>query len=101
MPISLHITTGRIFAKEDLTGMIIYPTHIQKVLAPMIFSDLFDKFPRLQVVSAENDVGWAGNFIERMDFFYNRGDPKRRGILAQSIAAAHGRRYGLNVLPPA
>jgi predicted TIM-barrel fold metal-dependent hydrolase len=40
---------------------------VQRTIAEMIFSGVFERFPGLRVVSAENDIGWIGNFLERMD----------------------------------
>jgi predicted TIM-barrel fold metal-dependent hydrolase len=45
---------------------------IQQVLLDMIFSGLFDRFPDLMVVSAENDVGWAASMLERADYWWRR-----------------------------
>jgi predicted TIM-barrel fold metal-dependent hydrolase len=46
---------------------------IQRALLDMVLNGLFDRFPKLMVVSAESDVGWAGNVIERADFWFRRG----------------------------
>src|SRR5437879_281324 len=45
----------------------VQTVHIQLSLAELIFGGVFDRFPGLRVVSAENDIGWIGNFLERMD----------------------------------
>ena len=33
----------------------------------MVMSGLFEKFPRLRIVSAENDVGWIPYLMYRLD----------------------------------
>jgi predicted TIM-barrel fold metal-dependent hydrolase len=43
----------------------------------MIFSGLFDRFPELMVVSAENDVGWASCMLERADYWWHRNGNMR------------------------
>ena len=83
MPISMHTSTGREkVGDQGLAGMIVYPVFFQKMLMEMVFSGLFDRFPDLRLVGAENGAGWAGNLMERMDYFYTLGDPKNRGIKA-------------------
>jgi predicted TIM-barrel fold metal-dependent hydrolase len=33
----------------------------------LIFSGVLDRFPKLQIVSAENNVGWIPYYLQRMD----------------------------------
>ncbi len=72
MPVSLHIATERNPKDKTLAELTTTPVWVQRAIAGLIFNGLFDRFPRLKVVSAENDIGWAGNFIDRMDFFATR-----------------------------
>jgi predicted TIM-barrel fold metal-dependent hydrolase len=37
-------------------------------LIGLIYAGVFDRFPRLQLVSVENDAGWAAHLIDRMDY---------------------------------
>jgi len=75
MPVSLHVTTGK---KEEFSPQRFFasygtlPHFIAESIIDMIFSNVFDRFPKLQIVSAENDVGWISNVLERIDHFYNR-----------------------------
>lgn len=85
MPISMHVETGNVMSTTTRVDLITYATHIQKTLASMVYSGLFDRFPNFKLVSVESDAGWAGYFIERMDFFYNLHGSRRkeRGILCE------------------
>ncbi|MGH8011211.1 MAG: amidohydrolase family protein, partial [Candidatus Binataceae bacterium] len=62
MPVSLHILTERKPSGDRSTGvMTYYPSlhhGVQKSLAGLIFGGVLERFPRLQVVSVENDIGW-------------------------------------------
>jgi predicted TIM-barrel fold metal-dependent hydrolase len=52
-------------------------------IAEMIYTQLFDRFPRLQVVYAEVDVGWLPYVMEQMDDRYARQNPALRLKLAK------------------
>jgi predicted TIM-barrel fold metal-dependent hydrolase len=45
---------------------------VQDTLATLVFDGVFERFPDLRIVSAENDVGWFPHFIHRMDHFHER-----------------------------
>lgn len=70
MPVSLHIVTDKKPVKFDMTTETIAAVDAMRSLANMVFGGLFLRFPKLRVVSAENDAGWAGYFIEKMDYLY-------------------------------
>ena len=38
----------------------------------MVFGGVFERFPKLQIVSAENDVSWIPHFMYRLDHAYDR-----------------------------
>jgi uncharacterized protein len=46
--------------------------YIQRSIADLIFNRVFERFPRLSVVSAEKDIGWIAHYIGRMDHGYDR-----------------------------
>jgi predicted TIM-barrel fold metal-dependent hydrolase len=70
IPISLHVgasetsfvTTGSMFV--DFT-CVFTPT--MYTVTSMIFSGLFDRHPKLKVLSVENDASWPLAVLERMD----------------------------------
>ena len=40
---------------------------VEKIFSVLIFSGVLDRFPRLQIVSAENNIGWIPYYLQRMD----------------------------------
>jgi predicted TIM-barrel fold metal-dependent hydrolase len=74
MPVSLHTATERrVQQHQSPTDAFLHYTLVQRTLIGMIYAGTFDRYPELQVVSVENDVGWAGNIIERMDYVDVKG----------------------------
>ena len=74
MPLSLHTHTGtRPMVDSDfLASFAVVPFWIQRSIATMISSAVFERFPRLKVVSVENDIGWIGTFLQRLDHAHER-----------------------------
>ncbi len=88
MPISLHVTTGRVTefdVSRYYTSYGTLPHFIAEGITDMIFSCVFERFPKLRIVSAENDIGWIGNLLERLDHFYKRYHFKRNEQLAGGL----------------
>jgi len=73
MPVSFHILTGGMGGDPTLGSGIILMTmmsvvhQIQQTLLLLIYGGVFDRHPRLRVVSAEHDAGWVAHFAYRMD----------------------------------
>ena len=69
VPISLHLVSGKtpLRLTDSPTDDIFRPAEAQRSLANLVFGGVFQRFPRLRVVSSENDVGWAPYFLEIMD----------------------------------
>lgn len=97
MPISLHKplvsmtpTTPAMPTPADLQINIIHV--VEQCMTRLIYGGVFDRFPNLQIVSAENDIGWFPNWIHRLDHVYSMiphgklamkpGDYVRRNIWA-------------------
>ncbi len=75
MPVHFHASTnrrGKLISSNSLVDFVLEPTVMERVLCGLIFGGLFDRFPRLQVVSAENDASWIGNICERADYVHRR-----------------------------
>jgi predicted TIM-barrel fold metal-dependent hydrolase len=89
-PVSIHV---RLSGKEGLKGAVaagalagktaapLNPlvtmstgavADAPKLLAEMVYSGMFDRFPRLQMVFGEVNVGWVPVVLESMDDHYNR-----------------------------
>ena len=45
---------------------------VEKSFSVLIFSGVLDRFPNLQIVSAENNIGWIPYYLQRMDRAFER-----------------------------
>jgi predicted TIM-barrel fold metal-dependent hydrolase len=45
---------------------------MQRALSHMLFGGVFERFPKLKIVSAENDAGWMAYLLERLDYVFDR-----------------------------
>jgi predicted TIM-barrel fold metal-dependent hydrolase len=45
---------------------------VEKSFSVLIFSGVLDRFPELQIVSAENNIGWLPYYLQRMDRAFER-----------------------------
>jgi predicted TIM-barrel fold metal-dependent hydrolase len=86
MPLSLHVITGK--GKESNVGDAfagdgrskasvgeIYANlihEVQRSLSAIIFGGVLERFPKLIIVSAENDVGWIPHYMYRLDHAYEK-----------------------------
>ncbi len=83
MPLSFHIGTSRpsraagrmagyIEAGKREAEVEIANTDppVRMSLAAMIFSGVFERYPGLKVVSAENGLAWVPWFVNQMDYLY-------------------------------
>ena len=77
MPISLHAITGMGVESQWNWGerymrSTVLAHEVEKSFSVLIFSGVLDRFPQLQIVSAENNIGWIPYFLQRMDRFASR-----------------------------
>ena len=81
MPLSLHIGTNRPAGPEqefvDIeTVRQAFFTNVdhwvRMSLADIIFTGVFERFPKLQVGSIEMELSWAPHFLDRMDYTYTQ-----------------------------
>src|SRR5260370_887741 len=82
MPISLHKplvsmtpTTPAMPTASDLQIHIIHV--VEQCITRLIYGGVFDRFPKLKIVSAENDVGWIPNWIHRLEPVYSVVPPRK------------------------
>src|SRR4051812_17355031 len=84
MPVHFHAATTRdkskAWNKSVPTDMPLKTAHVQQVLLSMIYGGVFDRFPELTVVSAENDAGWAGSMLEKADYNFHRNRTRLKGV---------------------
>ena len=77
MPLSLHNFTqpekGVVRSRFEVFASA--PVDVQHCISSLIFADVFERFPKLKIVSVENDIGWAANFLQRLDHVFHRYGP--------------------------
>ncbi len=80
MPVNLHILTGfgGSIQRQTLAGLERYrrgvnqSEEIANALFDVIFSGVLERFPRLKVVSVENEIGWIPFWISQCDKAFER-----------------------------
>jgi predicted TIM-barrel fold metal-dependent hydrolase len=78
IPLSLHILTGRKGTGADAHGIDLMLQlsnlhhQIERTISVFVLGGVFEKFPRLKIVSAENDVAWMPYLMYRIDSVQNR-----------------------------
>jgi uncharacterized protein len=78
MPLSFHILTtsgDNTLSKPrgpKLNGFLSIIRGCQDIMGMLVFSGVFERFPKLRVVCVEADAGWAPHFSYRMDHAYKR-----------------------------
>ena len=87
MPLSLHIATGRPGPGQEFQD----PTSVRPAffatadhwvrvsLSHMIFSGVFERYPKLKVVSVEHELAWAPFFLDQLDYTYTQRAPRGGG----------------------
>ena len=113
LPVSLHIIAGRqreFDPDRVFASYATLPRFIAESITDMIFAGVFERFPELTIVSAEADVAWIANVLERLDHFYQRyrysrnvhlaGDALPSEVFKEHVYATFIRdRAGLKLLP--
>ncbi len=76
MPLSLHVNTSEDSVvpqtPEYLINFTMFLVQIQMSLATFISYGVLERFPRLKLVSAENDIGWIPTYKARLDHAFER-----------------------------
>ena len=81
MPLALHFTTSRPGPDQEAVGgdggitpafMCNIEHWVRMSLSHIIFSGVFQRFPKLQIGSVENELSWAANFLDRLDYTYTQ-----------------------------
>ena len=56
-----------------MADLQIHVIHVvEQCLTRMVYGGVFERFPNLTVVSAENDVGWIPNWVHRLDHVHSK-----------------------------
>jgi predicted TIM-barrel fold metal-dependent hydrolase len=77
MPVSLHAITGMGMESQFNWGerymrATVLSHEVERSFSVLIFSGVLDRFPQLQIVSAENNCGWIPYYLQRMDRAFER-----------------------------
>ena len=80
MPVNLHILTGYGLSmhRQTLAGIERYrrsvnqSVEIADALFDIIFSGVLERFPRLKLVSVENEIGWIPYWLAQCDKAFER-----------------------------
>jgi predicted TIM-barrel fold metal-dependent hydrolase len=81
VPISLHILTGFNYSRDvsAFTGLELYRgsvnaklTDVANSLFDIIFTGVFERFPRLKLVLVENEIGWIPFLLQQWDYYVRR-----------------------------
>ena len=76
IPISLHVITQKKQNEIKFDGPrggrpILDPIfEVQQSIRSLIYGGALERFPGLKIVSAENDAGWIGHFMHRLDHIH-------------------------------
>ncbi|MGA2409374.1 MAG: amidohydrolase family protein [Candidatus Binataceae bacterium] len=77
IPISLHKPlvsamplTPAMPTAADLQIHIIHV--VEQCMTRLVYGGAFERFPKLKIVSAENDVGWIPNWVNRLDHVHSK-----------------------------
>jgi predicted TIM-barrel fold metal-dependent hydrolase len=77
MPISLHkpLVSGMPLtpAMPTMADLQIHVVHVvEGCITRLVYGGVFERFPKLKIVSAENDVGWIPNWVHRLDHVHSK-----------------------------
>ena len=85
VPVSLHAITGMgresqwDFGERYMRATVL-SHEVERSFSVLIFSGVLDRFPELQIVSAENNCGWLPYYLQRMDRAFERGRHASSGL---------------------
>lgn len=93
LPVSLHIIAGRGGTSTSVANAIgdapsIHPGvwymtvihEIQASIAHLVLGGVLERYPKLRIVSAENDTGWLPHFNYRMDHVFDKYGVNWEGV---------------------
>jgi predicted TIM-barrel fold metal-dependent hydrolase len=99
MPISFHTFTSKHTRSVGLNARVVRGPQInsfiaitrdnQDLLGLFVWTAIFERFPKLRVVSVEADAGWVPHYINRMDHSYNRHRFWKKGLTLQRMPSEY------------
>ena len=80
IPLSLHVATNRPGVGQELeqvdtttaTFMSNLDHWVRMSIGRIIFSGVFERYPKLQVGSVEQELSWVPHFLDRIDYNYTQ-----------------------------
>jgi len=87
-PLALHVGTDRadprvgraafrLDVKNVPPSVFVNPdAQVRRAFAEIIFSGVFERFPRLRIGSVEHELGWIPFFLDRLDYAYTDRPPR-------------------------
>ena len=96
MPLSFHIGTNRLGVDDDCprvdSATLGYQCNrdhwVRSSLSHLIYTGVFERYPKLQVGAVEHELGWIPYFVERLDYYYT-----------QTAVGINSYRYSEDMLP--
>ena len=84
MPLSLHIGTNRPGPGQDFgvnrnmsaSAQTNCDHWARMSIGHIIFSGVFERYPKLQVGSIETELSWVPHFLDRLDYTYQQRAPR-------------------------
>ena len=79
LPLGLHSATNRFGSGEGdrdsdsrFAVAINQDHYVRMSLTDMIYSGVFERYPKLQVGAVEHELSWAAHFLDRIDYNYDQ-----------------------------
>ncbi len=80
MPLSLHIATNRPGPGQEFQNLrTVDPWFLSNVdhwvresIGQMIFTGVFERYPKLQIGAVEMELSWVPHFLDRIDYTYTQ-----------------------------
>jgi predicted TIM-barrel fold metal-dependent hydrolase len=105
MPVNLHILSGHGYSRErafpstgtasrsavDIARNSVNDKMAQAMdaLYDLIFSGVFERFPRLKLVMVENEIGWIPFLLEQWDYYVKRNVTGRTDLLIKRLPSEY------------
>ena len=83
-PVSMHILTGHSYHGRERKGIEHYRGSVNlklmdviNALYDFIFYGVLEKYPKLKIVTVENEAGWLPFMVQQWDYYYRRFREKK------------------------
>jgi predicted TIM-barrel fold metal-dependent hydrolase len=90
-PVSMHILTGHSYHSRDRTDLEHCRGSVNlklmdaiNALYDFIFYGVLERYPKLKLVTVENEAGWVPFVVQQWDYYYRRFREKKRLPLSKT-----------------